>query len=837
VGGLMAGLGTVVTAHHTTRDTTKVMVFFRVQVIEKIAIFSGVFFFLKSAQEKKNHRKKRTMTSSLWQQIQVPADSTTFLFYDYYPQTRQLRVCSVYKDNNLTLLTYHVDSWETPPTTMTFPKVFFGSVAKKAASSLRFVMLYYDGGETDGRVLSLVDLQTTTYTSNKIEPPNMQAYGLLSIEPTTAKYIIYSATFTLLGKSVFFKKTAKLLDNTQPPKYNFDFVVNNSTSALTRLQSFHWMDTDTVLGYSTLLNSNPGLVTYNAATSVSVTLLTFLDTSTLVTDTFFTPSNSGGGSAIWAGILQNLAGLRKVQVCNRLTDSWSLGYQVDLNTYKFDSVFINDKTLVVGVNAPNTANYGLYCFYDLDSLKLTYCEQSQSWTSTKQPVQQLLPIDKTFVGLSIGTQGITLLKQCLSDAPCLQVLPAPPENCPKYQAMTQGAVGCDSYIECGQGLVSSSKTRILDKQPMYDQIVDSDSCQFVPAKKDALSNIVFPPWNPNKCTANNIDKYWGQAVPVLNPPPIGGFHLQSPCDSGYMMNKCVQPKPLDQLDSKINDYCKLGSENFTATMNKPEPTEMGDLNKKTSNVIDAGQFACGCTSPPQQVWQVSEFGKFCDSLGKTQTYDFPTPLGPYTVTKNKKHLFDACSLTMQTYCEANPSNPTCVSYCNKHGLNGQMGAWCPTLVGKHCEQNPKADECACIQSKVPMAICNDSQCWKDSTYKSADMLRLDKSKQCPDVCQQIIDINGAGKNVNIDSNTFNFQCNLKGNRKDPFELKTWYNCDPTSATCIPVEENQVGENTDQNCCSPEIIEQYKKFRLTRIIIAASVSVTLLVAVILLVVFI
>lgn len=769
--------------------------------------------------------------TSLWQQTQIPIDATTFLFYDYYPQTRQLRVFSV-SSINLTLLTYYIDSWETPPTTTTIPNVYLHPSAKKAATSLRFVMVYYDGG--DGLVLSLVDLQTTTYTANKIQPPNMTAYGLLSVEPTTAKYIIYSATYTLFGKSFVVNETAKL-NNTPPPLYNFDFVISDSTSALTLLQSFYWLDTDTVLGYSTLINSNPGLVTYNADTNVSAVLLTFLDTSTLVTDTFFTPSNSGGISAIWAGILQNLNGVRKVQVCNRQNDSWSLGSHFDLDTYKFDSVFVNDKTLVVGVTGPYNANYGLYCFYDLVGIKSPVCKASQNWTATQQPVQQLLPTDKTFVGLSIGTRGITLLRQCTADLPCVQVMPMPPTTCPPYQAMTQATVKCgNSYTECGQGLVSSSKTQISPEDTDLRQIVNSDSCQFVPENDDSY----FKPWNPNQCNETNVDTYWGQRQYVDD--PIGGYYYQTPClnrNGYYNINKCVQSKPLDQLDSKINDYCRLGSDGFTATMTDPSPTDMNDPSKLTSNVIDAGQFACGCTSPPQQVWQVSEFGKFCDSLGKSQTYDFQTPLGPYTVTKDKTKLFDSCNKTMQTYCEANPSDLTCVSYCNQHGLNSQMGAWCIDLVTKHCAQDLDADECACVQSKVPLAVCNDSRCWQSDTYKSTNMLRVDLTQDCPDVCQQIIDVNDAGKNVNVDNNTFNIFCNIGGNRKTPFSLKTWYTCDPKKAQCVPVDGDQVGQSTDQNCCSPEITQQYKQFRITCIIIAASVSVTLLVAAILLVVFI
>lgn len=478
----------------------------------------------------------------------------------------------------------------------------------------------------------------------------------------------------------------------------------------------------------------------------------------------------------------------------------------------------------------------MYCFYDLVNPKSEpVCEASQNWTATQQPVQQLLPTNKTFVGLSIGTQGITMLRQCTADSPCLQVMPMPPTTCKPYKAMTQSTVGCNNaYLECSQGLVSSSQTSTTKQDTMTNQIANSDSCQFVP--QIYYDDSTFKPWNPNQCITTNIEDYWNRSVSVLNPPP-GGFHSESPCDSQYLINKCVQPKPLDQLDSKINDYCKLSSEGFTATMTHPSPTDMIDLNKKTSNVIDAGQFACGCTSQPQQVWQVADFGNFCNSLGKSQTYDFPTPLGPYTVTKDKTNLFDSCNKTMQTYCEANPSDLTCVSYCNQHGLNSQMGAWCSDLVTKHCAQDIDADECACVQSKVPLAVCNDSVCWQSDTYKSTNMLRVDLTQDCPDVCQQIIDVNDAGKNVSVDNNTFNIFCNIGGNRKTPFSLKTWYTCDPQKAQCVPVEGDQVGQNTDQNCCSPEIIQQYQQFRLTCIIIAASVSVTLLVAVILLVVFI
>lgn len=781
----------------------------------------------------------------LWQPIDILLpDQLTFLFYDILRDGDNLRVFCLDQKKNIVVLSYSV-FYASEPIKNVLPSTFLPSNVTLASGSKNFLLMWYNKN-----TLSFVDLTWQTFTANKIEPPSMKENASVSLEPTTGEIFWYQGTGGLGGLAT--------LDRSQKT-LSYTFYTSQDLGYFT--VPVHWESDESFIGFCSLLEDkqNSAIARYEVATKKFTVLVTFQEDSTFFkTDGYFpgtyllftttndstgtvwvfstnapppSPSPSSPSSSLYSSPSSptNWQLLKKIPIARQY------------GAY-FDRLAIAEKSFAIG-GLDKSTGQTLYVFYSLETFEIT---------SFSQEVEQPFAVSgNSYVDVSSTDAQKTKIRLRTLCAPgeCLRV--AVEDKCKPFNPMTQASFTCTTdssnnahtYVPCDPAFVPTppgsgeyerfpigeAKTVLYDWSP---QVTDNSAyCAFAYADEDwkpdgtAYTKVVYP-WYPADCSNKpNFDTYTN-AIPCQD---MGG--------SWYHMTKCQQKQPLEESDPELKNFCKLSGTGFTGTKTSSDfPIDSPYVGPGfipppvVKETFDAGDKICGCEFPRPEIWNKDELVEYCGNLGRAPLYTSAQQLGRSTFTKDKTDIFQKCSDSMEAYCREYPDQ--CMTYCNRHALDPLTGKWCNEFVVAHCKAHPNSDECRCINSDIPLAVCNDQACLDPGTYKTNEMLKVDTDQQCPKFCQQVVDINRVGRNVNIDSNAFNIKCNLRSNKKPAFGLKTWYTC--KDGQCVKVEGEEKGTSTNPNCCSADQKQKYQAWKTGNIVTVVSVSVTILVIVILIV---
>jgi hypothetical protein len=158
--------------------------------------------------------------------------------------------------------------------------------------------------------------------------------------------------------------------------------------------------------------------------------------------------------------------------------------------------------------------------------------------------------------------------------------------------------------------------------------------------------------------------------------------------------------------------------------------------------------------------------------GPYNTDGYPTTQSVTLATTNDT-LGTAVNNKLQEYCTSandkdgnNMGDPGCQQWCKQYGHGSQgketpYAGWCDEAMRVYCKkkETDSPEICNCINSPVQRAGCFDPKCNNKDSYLT--QAGWDTLNNCGNICQQIINVNKTGGNVNIDHNQFTQECGFQ----------------------------------------------------------------------------